>query len=283
MGRIQLTDRQWAFIQPHLPPPARTGRPRANDRRTIEGIVYVLITGCRWQDLPRTYGAPTTVWRRLRRWGEEGVWERIWRAALATLDRRGELDWSMAFLDGSFAPAKKGGDTVGLTKKGKGTKWMLVIDGNGLPLGFHLASATTAEVTLAEHTLDTVSVPRPRGRPKQRPQKLVADRGYDSRAFRRALRQRGIHMCIPPKRRPKHWKAKRGRPVVARTDDYRQRYKVERSFAWLGNFRRLLIRWEHLSSVYRSFFTVAVLLICLRRVCLLPRRVGGEQAVSPVA
>jgi len=277
---------QWAFIRPLLPPPARTGRPRVDDRRTVDGILYVLITGCRWQDLPREYGAPTTVWRRLKRWGDEGVWEYIWRVALATLDRRGVLDWSMAFLDGSFAPAKKGGDQVGLTKKGKGTKWMLVIDGNGLPLGFHLASATTAEVKLAERTLDTVSVPRPRGRPKQRPEKLVADRGYDSSAFRRTLRQRGIRMCIPPKRRPKHWKPKRGRPLVARKDDYRQRYKVERSFAWLGNFRRLLVRWEHLSSVYRSFFTVGVLLICLRRICRvcpLPPRVGVEQAVSTAA
>jgi transposase len=72
-------------------------------------------------------------------------------------------------------------------------------------------------------------------------------------------------MCIPPKRRPTTWRAKRGRPVVARKDDYRQRYKVERNFAWLGNFRRPLIRWEHLFSVYRSWFTVAVLLLCLRR------------------
>jgi hypothetical protein len=54
--------------------------------------------------------------------------------------------------------------------------------------------------------------------------------------------------------------------VVARKDEYRQRFTVERSFAWLGNFRRLLIRWEHLFTVYRSFFTVAVLLLCLRRV-----------------
>ena len=110
--------------------------------RTIEGILYILITGSRWQDLPRQYGAPTTVWRRLKRWGEEGVRERIWRMALAALDGQGQLDWSMAFLDGSFAPAKKGGEKVGLTKKGKGTKWMLVVDGNGLPVGFHLDSAT---------------------------------------------------------------------------------------------------------------------------------------------
>jgi hypothetical protein len=85
------------------------------------------------------------------------VWERVWRAALAALDQQGQLDWSMAFLDGSFAPAKKGGDEVGLTKKGKGTKWMLVVEGNRLPLRFHLASARTAEVQLAEQTLDTIA------------------------------------------------------------------------------------------------------------------------------
>src|SRR5690348_18069352 len=134
MSRIRLTDRQKAFMRPLLPPPARTGRPRADDRRTIEGILYVLTTGCRWQDLPREYGAPTTVWRRLRRLGEDGVWEHVWRAALAALDLQDKLDWSMAFLDGSFAPAKRGGEKVGLTKKGKGTTWMLDIDGTGLPL-----------------------------------------------------------------------------------------------------------------------------------------------------
>src|SRR5215472_12779617 len=178
MGRIHLTNRQWAFIRPLLPPPARTGRPRADDRRTIDGILFILITGCRWQDLPREYGAPTTVWRRLKRWGEEGAWERIWRASLVALDQQGTLDWSMAFLDGSFAPAKKGGEKVGITKKGKGTKWILVVDGNGLPLGFQLDGANSAEVRLAEQTLDTISVPRSRGRPRLRPEKLVTDRAY---------------------------------------------------------------------------------------------------------
>jgi hypothetical protein len=108
------------------------------------------------RDLPREYGAPTTVWRRLYRWGEAGVWERIWRTALAALEMQGKLDWSMAFLDGSCAPAKKGGEKVGLTRKGKGTKWMVVVDGNGLPLGFHLDGANRAEVRLAEQTLNTL-------------------------------------------------------------------------------------------------------------------------------
>ena len=68
MAALHLTNEQWAFIQPLLPPPAHPGRPRADDRRTMEGILYVLIIGCRWQDLPREYGAPTTVWRLLIRW-----------------------------------------------------------------------------------------------------------------------------------------------------------------------------------------------------------------------
>jgi hypothetical protein len=161
------------------------------------------------------------------------VWERIWRAALAALDVQDQLDWSIAFLDGSFAPAKKGSEKVGLTSKGKGTKWMLVVDADGLPLGFYLDDADCAQVQLAQHTLESVHVKRPRGRPRQRPLKLVADRGYDSGAFRRALRRCGIAMCIPAKHSPARWRAKRGRPVLARRDDYRRRYIVERSFAWL--------------------------------------------------
>ena len=166
----------------------------------------------------------------------------------------------MAFLDGSFAPAKNGGEHVGLTRKGKGTKWMVVVERHGLPLGFLLVSANRAEVRLAEQTLDTICVRRPRGRPE----KLVADRGYDSRTFRRALRRRGIRMCIPPKRRPAIWRAKRGRPVLAHKDGYRQRYTVERTFAWLGAFRRLLIRWERFAGVYQSFFAFALMVLSVR-------------------
>lgn len=153
---------------------------------------------------------------------------------------------------------------------------MLVTDANGLPSGFRLDSASCAEARLAEQTLETIRVARPRGRGRQLPNELVADRGYDSSAFRHALRRRGIATCIPPKRRPKAWRPKRERPVVARKDEYRQRYTVERLVAWLGKFRRLLIRWERLFGIYRSFFTVSVLLICLHRVCLAAERMSGE-------
>jgi transposase len=142
---------------------------------------------------------------------------------------------------------------------------MLVVDGHGTPIGMHLASAQAAEVTLAEQTLDRVRVARPRGRPKQRPQHLVADRGYDSGPFRRSLRRRGIRGCIPAKRRPATWRPRRGRPVVVRPEDYRQRWTVERTFAWLGNYRRLLIRWERHLSVSQGFFTFVLMLLCIHQ------------------
>ena len=85
-----------------------TGRPRADDRKVLCGILHVLRTGCRWKDMPREHGSYVTAWRRLRRWQEEAVWTGIWQAFLASLDEQGKLMWTRAFLDGSFVPAKKG-------------------------------------------------------------------------------------------------------------------------------------------------------------------------------
>ena len=104
----ELTDAQWEALWPLLPPPNRQDQPRADDRRTLNGILYVLRTGCRWEDIPRRYGSPVTCWRRLRQWQRQGVWERIWRTYLAMLDEQGQLEWSKAFLDGTFVPAKRG-------------------------------------------------------------------------------------------------------------------------------------------------------------------------------
>ena len=109
MRKVEITDEHWRRLEPLLPPPRRgRGRPRADDRKTLNGILYVLRTGCRWGDVPRKYGSPTTCWRRLRAWEENGIWERIWRLLLARLDEQGKLQWARAFLDGSFVPAKKG-------------------------------------------------------------------------------------------------------------------------------------------------------------------------------
>ncbi|WP_091566267.1 transposase [Melghirimyces thermohalophilus] len=76
--RHELTDEQWAVIEPLLlKPKSGPGRPPADPRKTLNGILYVLKTGCAWADLPPQYGSPTTCWRRLKQWSEDGTWERI--------------------------------------------------------------------------------------------------------------------------------------------------------------------------------------------------------------
>jgi transposase len=108
MKMTELADEQWKRLEPLLPPRRPRGRPRADDRKTLNGILYVLRTGCRWQDVPQEYGSPATCWRRLRAWEEDGTWEKIWRNLLVLLDGQLKIEWAKAFLDGSFVPAKRG-------------------------------------------------------------------------------------------------------------------------------------------------------------------------------
>lgn len=103
----RLSDVQWQHIRPLVPSGRSLGRPRVDDRRTLDGILYVLRTGCPWRDLPREYGSPITCWRRFAEWQSDGSWERIWQALLATLDAPGRLAWALAFLDTRAVPTTR--------------------------------------------------------------------------------------------------------------------------------------------------------------------------------
>lgn len=111
MGWRKLTDRQWEKVRPHLPKRIRSkngGRPINDDRKSFEGILWVLWTGAPWSELPRRYGSSTTVWRRLRDWTADGTLLNLWRAFLADLNERDQIKWDECFADGTFASAKKG-------------------------------------------------------------------------------------------------------------------------------------------------------------------------------
>ena len=138
---------------------------------------------------------------------------------------------------------------------------MVVVDGQGVPLGNHLDSASPAEVKLVERTLAQVRVPRVgRGRPRSKPKRLIADRAYDSDPLRRRLQQRGIQLICPHRSNRRKPATQDGRALRR----YRRRWKIERTFAWLGNFRRLVVRYERGLSMYNAFFHVACLIITLR-------------------
>lgn len=141
---------------------------------------------------------------------------------------------------------------------------MVLVDGAGTPLGVYLDAATPAEVTLLEATLATVAVRRRHraGRPRQKPTRLILDRGYDSNPLRRRLAQRGIEPIIPA-RSNRHSASHQDGRTLRR---YRHRWIVERTIAWLGHFRRLLIRHERFTRIYGAFLHLACALIALRKV-----------------
>ena len=115
-------------------------------------------------------------------------------------------------------------------------------------------------MTLLETTIEQIAVPRRRGRPRKRPLRIIADKGYDSDPLRKRLKRRGIEL-VCPNRSNRRRKTQDGRKLRR----YRRRWKVERTFAWLGNFRRLVVRWDRSLTIYNGFFHVACLMITLRQ------------------
>jgi transposase len=159
-------------------------------------------------------------------------------------------------------PGKKGGACVGKTKRGKGTKLMVVADGKGVPLGVQLASASPNEVTLIEPTLETVAVPRSgRGRPRKNPKRLIYDKAADSDPLRTRLKKRGIDLICPHRINRTKPKRQDGRKLRR----YKRRWKIERSIAWIANFRRLVVRYEREITMFYAFVHVACLLIAVRQ------------------
>jgi transposase len=109
-----LTDDQWDRIAPHLPkhpPSPKGGRPRADDRECLEGILWLLRTGARWQDIPVDLPSGSTCWRRLQDWSGDGVLEKVQAILIEELADRGRVDLRELLADATFIRAKKGGRT----------------------------------------------------------------------------------------------------------------------------------------------------------------------------
>lgn len=156
-----------------------------------------------------------------------------------------------------FGPGagKKGGAKTGPnpTDRGKsGSKHHLITDQHGTPLATPMLTASNVpDVVMLIPIVDHVAPVRGRvGHPRRRPDKVHADKGYASRANRRALRKRGI-------------KARIGRPGVDSSARLgRHRWVVERSLAWLHRYRRLLIRYERDPEIHQGFMNLAAILMC---------------------
>ena len=142
---------------------------------------------------------------------------------------------------------------MGKTKRGKGSKLMAVADRTGLPIAISVESASPHEVGLVERTLE-------RRFTQERPKRLIGDRAYDSDPLDERLRKLGIEMIVPHKTNRRKPPTQDGRPLRR----YRNRWKIERLFAWLQNFRRIQTRHEYILENYLAFVLLGCMIIFLR-------------------
>jgi transposase len=218
----------------------------------LNGILWILRTGAPWADLPDRYPSYQTCHRRFQQWVRLGVLRSILETLAQALSDHGYLDLQETFIDGSFAPAKQGGACVGKTKRGKGSKIMVIADRHGLPVAVHVESATPHEVTLVHATLARRFV-------SQLPVRLIGDNAYESDRLDAELACDGVEL-IAPHRRTRVQRTQDGRPLRR----YQRRWKVERLFAWLQNFRRIVVRYERSAENFLGMLYLASCLILLR-------------------
>jgi len=262
MAQPLLSDALWQRIEALLPPmkPRRfrfPGRKPLTHRQALTGILFVLRTGIRWNDLPCEMGcgSGSACRKRLQEWQQLGVWDDLHHLLLEELQETGKIDWSRAAVDSSFARALGGGEDTGPnpTDRGrKGSKHHAVVDAQGIPLSATLTAANVRDVKELLEVVDAIEpVAGQVGRPRQRPEELYGDRAYDSEPHRQELRDRSIDPQL----------AERNTEHGSGLGVYR--WVAERFFSWLHRYRKLRLRTDWSSANHHGLLKLACSLICL--------------------
>jgi transposase len=279
MHRHELSDAQYAHLEPFLPEPrhhGKAGRPWLPHRTVVNGILWILRTGAPWRDLPERYGEWNTVYTRFKRWRQDGTWTGAFSTLLDEHDDQGCLDHDLWCIDGTSARAARcaGGarrrnrrrprmdegleteveepedHALGYSRGGFSTKVHLLCDSGGIVVGIHVTPGQRHESRAFEPTMQRVYLRQRRGR--RWPRRLAADKGYSYPRIWRWLGRRRIGRVIP---------TRKNQPRDPNFDkvEYCKRNIIERVVGWSKECRRLLSRFEKLAVNYVAFWIIASL------------------------
>ena len=269
----QLSDSFWERSKPLLPKPKSRlrgrgkqrkhigGRPPADPRQVLAGILYVLRTGCQWNAAPKEFGSGKTLHRYFQHWSRARVFKRMWRAGLQEYDEVKGLEWKWQAADGAITKAPLGGQATGknpVDRAKRGTKRSLLVEAKGVPLAIEVGPANRHDVKMLAATLDGIVVERPEPN-EQAGQHLCLDKGYAGEPSQREGQARGYDVHVPDKVNAKQKRKRKGGRRKAR------RWVVEVTHSWLNRFRRLLVRWEKKKANYLSMLYFACAIICWRK------------------
>ena len=202
------------------------------------------------KDLP----SDITHWRRLRFWEKQFGLKIAWEFILQKLDKENKLNLKIASIDGSLIPSFSFSDTTGYSGKyhKTGTKISNLVDFLGTPINTIFASGNTHDMPLAMPTIINNSVGKPGI--------ILADKGYDSDPFRLNLNKFGINTNIPNRNIKNREKQKDFNIPLSK-----MRFKVERTNAWMKNFRRIRFRFDYTLKSFQALTYLALIVICIRK------------------
>jgi transposase len=253
---LRLNEEQLDILEdlvPDFKASPKGGRPPIAKRKALAGIFWVLDNGAKWKDLPARFGSKSSVHRWFLHWVKTGVFENIMRSIGQVVEEEGCYRLYECFVDGTFSKAKGGGDGIGCTRVGKGVKIMILVDAKGLPVAVSTASANLAECNLIQELFGFMLTAKP-------PERLIGDKAYDSDKLDAQLALDGIEMIAP--NRANRSITQDGRSLRR----YKRRWTVERTIAWLQNYRRLCIRWEKSLLAFQGFLHLACSLLLMKEV-----------------
>jgi putative transposase len=245
---FQLPRPLWRCVRRLLPKPKpqpKGGRPAADSRAVLNGIWYVLWTGCQWKAVHKDWFGvcSTTLHERFQTWQQMGIFQKVMTVMVRFYARYRGIQWLFQAIDSKACPAPLGGSDTGkspVDRSKRGSKIHLLVDQRGAPLSVQITGANIHDKWLADDLIISMVVPRPSADDVE--QHICMDKGYD---------YPDVHQFVEVERYIVHIKhrRRRGEPLVetcsvpGETQYPARRWVVERTLGWLAKRRSLRVRW----------------------------------------
>lgn len=246
------------LLPPSRPHP-KGGRPPADNRAVLNGIWYVLWTGCQWKAVHRDWFGvcSSTLHQRFQEWQRTGVFLKLLQLMVRFYGRQRGIQWLFQAIDSKCCPAPLGGQETGrspVDRSKRGSKIHLLVDQRGAPLAIHITGANVHDKWLADELIVSIVVPRPD--PDALEQHVCMDRAYD---------YPDVHLFVELERYIVHIKhrRKRGEPIIedcplpGETQFPARRWVVERTLGWLSRRRSIRVRWCKKADNWLGFIQLA--------------------------